>query len=670
MKDKGTGTNRPLILVSTIVLIAVAACGLAVHFKQSQHYMTLMAEQLAKGSSRQVNPIRRLGQARLAMAEARLRKFVETRNATGPGQVRQFGEFALVARLEQIGSDMNVAWIEKGPSYEAFRQGADPGAPALTIDEELVLLKSIQLSTQPSEEFQWVRLADNRGRPVWALVVASDSEGSESSSGQRTFSVGFFARNPVSTVIDTGENDGTQVVLFDAKGYVAAHSNSELIGALLRDQPLVRDVLKARLPSGLVQFQTEGISWVAAFEKLDRSNLYVAVQAPLALPTVASTQDLVLSVVFAFALGVFLIFSWGTRILPPVQVGGPSLSADQLNAERVSASEEVSGPRSDGEPRAIIPEPRAIQAEVTSFSEFLRRFNSGFVEVFKPPLLSAIAQLRLARVKLESEANDGAGSSRLSVLEHFEALERDLTELREVVLTVETVAAQSSESPAKANSELMPLRKLVETWKSQSPSIRQAQDEGVAFDWVGISRLHDQSVPREAFTKMLDALIDNARLALRGRDRKSLKFSVEPSQNQSEFCIVVADNGIGMDRSVVKRAVEPFFTQFASSGAKGLGLTLCSVVAERLGGRVELNSQLGEGTTVRVALPGVLFPEFVESPESTNTHHEKSRLEADRELVRPSVQFSSLDFDSEDGDENADQWEVNRSSSIHEGPST
>ena len=67
--------------------------------------------------------------------------------------------------------------------------------------------------------------------------------------------------------------------------------------------------------------------------------------------------------------------------------------------------------------------------------------------------------------------------------------------------------------------------------------------------------------------------------------------------------VVVADRGSGMPASVVGRATEPFFTTKAPGRGTGLGLSMVRGFAEQSGGRLEIESAEGVGTTVRIVLP-------------------------------------------------------------------
>jgi PAS domain S-box-containing protein len=67
--------------------------------------------------------------------------------------------------------------------------------------------------------------------------------------------------------------------------------------------------------------------------------------------------------------------------------------------------------------------------------------------------------------------------------------------------------------------------------------------------------------------------------------------------------IRVIDDGLGMDRDVLKKAFEPFFTTKERGKGTGLGLPICQRIVEEHGGKIEIQSKPRHGTTVVVRLP-------------------------------------------------------------------
>ena len=64
----------------------------------------------------------------------------------------------------------------------------------------------------------------------------------------------------------------------------------------------------------------------------------------------------------------------------------------------------------------------------------------------------------------------------------------------------------------------------------------------------------------------------------------------------------VSDTGVGIPRINLEKIFEPFFTTRAESGGTGLGLGLCRMLISEMGGRIEVRSALGQGTTFTVVL--------------------------------------------------------------------
>jgi PAS domain S-box-containing protein len=70
--------------------------------------------------------------------------------------------------------------------------------------------------------------------------------------------------------------------------------------------------------------------------------------------------------------------------------------------------------------------------------------------------------------------------------------------------------------------------------------------------------------------------------------------------------IIFSDNGCGMSLDVRRRAFDPFFTTRRDQGGTGLGLHIVySIVTNRLGGRLDLDSEPGAGTRIQIILPRV-----------------------------------------------------------------
>jgi signal transduction histidine kinase len=97
-----------------------------------------------------------------------------------------------------------------------------------------------------------------------------------------------------------------------------------------------------------------------------------------------------------------------------------------------------------------------------------------------------------------------------------------------------------------------------------------------------------------------DAMPAGGRLSIRAHRDEGLAAGLAAG----EFvCTVVTDSGEGMDEQTLKRATEPFFTTKGVGKGTGLGLPMVHGMVTQSGGAMQIASQAGQGTSVRLWLP-------------------------------------------------------------------
>jgi signal transduction histidine kinase len=79
-------------------------------------------------------------------------------------------------------------------------------------------------------------------------------------------------------------------------------------------------------------------------------------------------------------------------------------------------------------------------------------------------------------------------------------------------------------------------------------------------------------------------------------------ITLRTRQKDGEAIVEVIDNGAGMTPEVKERCLEPFFTTKGDHGT-GLGLAMVFGIIKRHQGTLEIDSDLGRGTTLRIRLP-------------------------------------------------------------------
>lgn len=111
------------------------------------------------------------------------------------------------------------------------------------------------------------------------------------------------------------------------------------------------------------------------------------------------------------------------------------------------------------------------------------------------------------------------------------------------------------------------------------------------------------------FWQAFSGLLTNAIEAMGEQGGNTLQVSLQ--QEGDELVLTVQDNGVGMDEETLARAFEPYFTtKEPTRGSKnppvlasGLGLTHVKNLMDPLGVNVELESEVGKGTTATLRIP-------------------------------------------------------------------
>lgn len=109
-------------------------------------------------------------------------------------------------------------------------------------------------------------------------------------------------------------------------------------------------------------------------------------------------------------------------------------------------------------------------------------------------------------------------------------------------------------------------------------------------------------IDAEAVTKLISNLLNNARKFT----RTTIILAVSASDDGKNFMISVTDDGEGISKKDIKRIFQPFY-QVAdtnhSQGGTGLGLSIVQSVAAAHNGRIEVKSELDQGTCFKALLP-------------------------------------------------------------------
>lgn len=161
------------------------------------------------------------------------------------------------------------------------------------------------------------------------------------------------------------------------------------------------------------------------------------------------------------------------------------------------------------------------------------------------------------------------------------------------------------------NPKLADVAELVSNF---SGFMRRSLGEAIELRIVVTGSSHQAMVDSSQFQNALLNLAINARDAMPNGGRLSIEISrtkldvdyarMYPEVRTGEYVLVtVTDTGTGMSEEVKKRAFEPFFTTKAQGSGTGLGLSMVYGFVKQSGGHIQLYSEIGQGTSVRLFLP-------------------------------------------------------------------
>lgn len=166
------------------------------------------------------------------------------------------------------------------------------------------------------------------------------------------------------------------------------------------------------------------------------------------------------------------------------------------------------------------------------------------------------------------------------------------------------------------------VRDILYSSKKRRPTYEQVSPEQIAREVVGLFHEKAQSMdiqlkhqinpnlpmanldPGE-IRRMLSNLIWNA-LEACGKDKEKPVHTVlvkaDFYYDEQHYMFEVEDNGIGMDESTRERLFTPFFSSKGADGT-GLGLLVAQRIVKEHGGKIEVLTNLGKGSTFRVIFP-------------------------------------------------------------------
>jgi signal transduction histidine kinase len=129
----------------------------------------------------------------------------------------------------------------------------------------------------------------------------------------------------------------------------------------------------------------------------------------------------------------------------------------------------------------------------------------------------------------------------------------------------------------------------------------KAKEHGTELLFVHENELEEIAVDPKGIYRSVLNLVSNAIDA--SSDKENIQVHVSIHGNDAgEIVIDVIDQGCGMDEKTMKAIFQPFYSEKGSRGT-GLGLSITRKIVEENGGRIQVTSSIGEGSTFSIILP-------------------------------------------------------------------
>ena len=181
--------------------------------------------------------------------------------------------------------------------------------------------------------------------------------------------------------------------------------------------------------------------------------------------------------------------------------------------------------------------------------------------------------------------------------EYYEIISKETTRLRNIINKILSFSQIDADKKIYKFTSINPKAEIEEVINSYSYHLKE---KGFTYD-LDLNQSDIQlQADKEAFVEVIINLIDNA--IKYSPEEKYL--SIKSVQKQKNYVIEVADKGMGIHRDKQGQVFEKFYRvtggNIHDTKGTGLGLSLVSGIMVAHGGKIELDSKPGEGSTFRL----------------------------------------------------------------------
>ncbi|MGZ8326282.1 MAG: ATP-binding protein [Allosphingosinicella sp.] len=198
----------------------------------------------------------------------------------------------------------------------------------------------------------------------------------------------------------------------------------------------------------------------------------------------------------------------------------------------------------------------------------------GSADILRRPGIAEAKRIRFAEAIVQTAGRAAALTAQLLAFARRQPLQPEVIDL---------------------NAKIEGMTDLLDRTLGERVEIRTDLTEGLCAIEVDPAQL--ESAILNVAVNARDAMPEGGTLTLRTGEAPPL------ADGRPAIFVAVSDNGTGIDEDVLSRVFEPFFTTKSVGKGTGLGLSQVYGFAAQPGGDVQVESVVGEGTTVTLILP-------------------------------------------------------------------
>lgn len=223
---------------------------------------------------------------------------------------------------------------------------------------------------------------------------------------------------------------------------------------------------------------------------------------------------------------------------------------------------------------------------------------AGVAHEINNPLASVLGNVDLAVERLEERTASGELSGLGEVTEMLVDARDAAQRVRQIVRDLKVFSRHEETKAAKVEIEAV----LDSTLRMARTEIRHRAQLVKDYGGVGAVQGSDSRLSQV----LLNLLVNAAQAIPEGKAEQNVIRVVTRAGASGHVIVEISDTGGGISPENLRQLFRPFFTTKDAGVGTGLGLAICHRIVTGLGGQIEVQSELGKGTTFRLLLKGAL----------------------------------------------------------------